>query len=114
MPKLVKFLLINAAIGFVLALGFVALLMVLDVNGLRTLIWGSDSRYLALFILTFFTGLTFGSVQISVAVMLLGQDDPDKSGMPVLIERALSKLRGWFAPPHLRVMVPVPVKHKKR
>jgi hypothetical protein len=60
MPKLVKFLLYHAAFGFLLAVVAVGLLMIGDVAGLRTLIVASDVGGLALFMLTFFLGLTFG------------------------------------------------------
>ena len=43
--------------------------MLLDVAGLRTLMFNSDTPFLALFILTFFMGLTFGSVQMGIAIM---------------------------------------------
>ncbi len=119
LPRLVKFLLKNAAIGFGLAVIFVGALMVFDVNGLRTLIWASDMWLLALFILTFFTGLTFGSVQIGVAVMLLGEDengsDDRRNGEAIFdrLKQLWGHLKAWFMSPPRQKMVPVPIPENK-
>lgn len=83
MPHLVRFLLIHAAVGFAIAFVFVGLLLAFDFDGLSTLMLGSKIGYLALFMFTFFTGLTTASIQIGVAVMLLGEEpekDPDGNG----------------------------------
>ena len=75
--ELPYFLARHAAIGFAIATFFVAALIVADVGRLGTLVVGSDVGALALALLTFFTGLTFGSVQMGIAIMLLGQDGHD-------------------------------------
>jgi hypothetical protein len=80
MPELIKLVLRNAAIGFVLAAVFVGVLIWTDTGGIGTLIRQSDSGPIALFMLTFFTGLTFGSAQISYAVMSAGQPDDEAGG----------------------------------
>lgn len=74
MPKLLHFLLVNAVIGFGIAGFFVAALIVFDVGGFATLASGSDVAPLAVSILTFFLGLTFASVQMGAAVMLLPKE----------------------------------------
>lgn len=79
MPPLVRFLLIHAALGFAIAFVFVGLLLAFDFDGLRTLMLGSEIGYLALFMFTLFTGFTTASIQIGVAVMLLGEDKSDDS-----------------------------------
>jgi hypothetical protein len=73
MPELIKLLIRNAAIGFAAAAAFVALLLITDTNGLRTLIAQSESGAIAAVLLIFFVGLTSAGVQISWAVMLAGQ-----------------------------------------
>ncbi|MCW8914730.1 MAG: hypothetical protein OQK24_02620 [Magnetovibrio sp.] len=119
LPELVKFLLKNAAIGFGLAVVFVAALMIFDVNGLRTLIWASDIWLLALFILTFFTGLTFGSVQIGVAVMLLGENENDHDDGPrhgtrfEILKQTWAHIKTWLSMPPTQKMAPVPIKVNK-
>ena len=82
MPTLVRFLLRHALIGFVLAMVFVGALLAFDVARLGTLVWASPSGGLAVAALTFALGLTFGSVQMGVAVMLLGEDNdrPTRGG----------------------------------
>ena len=71
MPKLVRYLLHHALVGFILAIVAVALMMSVDFAGLRTLIMASDVGGLALFMLTFFLGLTLASVQMGMAIVLL-------------------------------------------
>jgi multisubunit Na+/H+ antiporter MnhE subunit len=76
MPKLVTFLARHAAFGFLIAAIAVALMMIVDFAGLRTLIWGSDVGLLSLFLLTFFLGLTLASVQMGIAIILLNDRRP--------------------------------------
>lgn len=81
MPRLLRFLVLHAAIGFMVAGAFVALLILLDSGGFATLVERSDSAPLVICVLTFFLGLTFGSVQMGVAIMLLPHsDDGEDSG----------------------------------
>ncbi len=76
MPFLVKFLLRHALIGVAVATVFVGALTALDVGGLGTLLANSPDGWLALGVLTYALGLTFGSVQMGFAVMLMsGRDD---------------------------------------
>ena len=69
MPYLVRFLLGHAAIGVAVAVVTVTAIVTLDIAGLGTLAAGSEDGMLALFLLTFFLGLTFGSAQMGFAVM---------------------------------------------
>ncbi|MFG1465407.1 hypothetical protein V5F77_21220 [Xanthobacter sp. DSM 24535] len=78
MPKLVIFLAKHAALGFVMAAAFVGGLVALDVGHLRALLAGSHDAWLPASILTFVMGLTFASVQMGVAVMLLAEDEPQQ------------------------------------
>ncbi len=73
MPPLILMLMRHAAVGFGIAALFVALLLAFDVGRLRLLITTSETGALALALLTFFLGLTFGSVQMGFAVMLQGK-----------------------------------------
>ncbi|HEY9079124.1 hypothetical protein [Magnetovibrio sp.] len=114
MPILVRFLLIHAAIGFGLAFVFVSVLVALDTGGLRTLMMSSDVGFVAFFLLVFLNGLTFGSVQIGVAVMLLGEEDGDRrGGGRSQWDRAWNQVRQWLAPPPKRVAVPIPSKRRR-
>lgn len=77
MPKHVKFLAYHAALGFAFAIFFVLTLLVFNIANLRELLMHSDQKWVALFILTFFMGLTFGSVQMGIAIWRIGKDDDD-------------------------------------
>ena len=77
MPNHVKFLAYHAILGIAFAIFFVLTLMVFNIANLRELLLHSDQKWLALFLFTFFMGLTFGSVQMGIAIMRLGHDDDD-------------------------------------
>ena len=69
-PRLMPLYLLHCAIGFALSAVFVALLLFFDIAGLQGLIFGADVGPLALFLLWFFNGTVFGSVQFAVMLML--------------------------------------------
>lgn len=77
MPKHIKFLAYHAALGFAFAIFLVLTLLVFNVANLRELLLHSNMKWTALFILTFFMGLTFASVQMGIAIMRIGKDDDD-------------------------------------
>lgn len=77
MPNFIKFLIYHAVVGFAFAIFFVLVLLAFDVANLRTLLLASDQKWIALFLFTFFMGLTFGSVQMGIAIMRIGKDDDD-------------------------------------
>lgn len=72
--RLVRFLAGHAVTGGLIALATVALLVIGDVGGLRSLILRSDAGFLALAVMTSFFIITFASVQMAVAVALQGED----------------------------------------
>lgn len=76
MPKHVIFLARHAALGFVIAIVAVTLMMITDFANLRSLMLASDVGLLALFLLTFFLGLTLASVQMGIAVIMLADRGP--------------------------------------
>lgn len=94
MPLLLGFLLRHALVGFAIAAAAVGLLLWLDVAGLGTLVATSESGVLAVALLTFFGGLTLGSVQMGVAVMTLSEADASGGG-----GRRAGALLRWLAPP---------------
>ncbi|MDQ0346596.1 hypothetical protein [Ancylobacter vacuolatus] len=75
MPHLVRFLMRHALIGVGLGALFVGTLVLLDVARLGTLMTQSSSGLIALIVLTGAVGITFGSVQMGFAIMLLGEDE---------------------------------------
>jgi hypothetical protein len=77
MPKLLKLLAINLAIGIFIALSFLAILLYTDMGGLGTLIWESDNPALALLLLGVGLCVTFGSAAMGAAVIMLPYDDEE-------------------------------------
>ncbi len=76
-PNLMALYLRHCAIGFALSAVFVAVILWRDVAGLGSLVMGSDVGVLAVFLLWFFHGTIFGSVQFAVVLMLDADDDRD-------------------------------------
>ncbi len=75
MPHLVKFLALHAVIGFAIGLAAVVVIVYQDIGHIGTLIGTSSQRWLALALLSLGFGLTFGSVQMGFAIMLMPSDD---------------------------------------
>ncbi len=98
MPAHVVFLARHALIGFALAVAFVGVMAWFDIASLRTLAAKSDSTLVAFPVLTFFLGLTFASVQMGAAIMLLPHDD-GKGGGGGGSSRVGAWLIRFFAPP---------------
>lgn len=80
LPKLLSFLLVHAAIGFLIAGAFVIALVWLDIGGFGSLVGRSGVAPLALGVLTAFLGLTFASVQMGAAIMLLPKEEESGPG----------------------------------
>ncbi|PWS38748.1 hypothetical protein DFH01_05695 [Falsiroseomonas bella] len=81
-PKLVRFFLCHAAVGFGLAAVFVGGFLLADPHGAGSVLLGAAGHWWPALVLWFFVGLTFGSVQIGAATMLLGErpDRPPRGG----------------------------------
>lgn len=77
-PPLVRLLVRNAAFGFAVAGAFIGSLLIFDIGGLGTLVAEQRDGPLAAVVLTFATGLTFGSVQMGIAIMQLADKDEGK------------------------------------
>ncbi len=75
MPDYVKFLFRHALIGFSIGVAAAIALVVLDVGHIGRLIGDSDQQWLVFGLLAFLLGLTFGSVQMGFAIMLIPSDD---------------------------------------
>lgn len=80
MPKLVRFYIRHALIGFALAAVFTGLLLGLNVGNLWHLVTHTAEGPLAAFLLFFFNGIVFGGVQHGVAVMLMADDSDTAPG----------------------------------
>jgi hypothetical protein len=79
-PDAVRFMVLHGLVGFAVSALFVAAVLWSDPGGVGTLILRHGGAPV-LALLWFFTGLTFGSVQIGTAVMLrAGEDDTPRGG----------------------------------
>jgi hypothetical protein len=79
-PTAVRFMLLHGLIGFGLSALFVGAVLWADPGGVGRLIL-REGGLPVIALLWFFTGLTFGSVQIGAAVMLQdGRDDAPRGG----------------------------------
>ncbi len=80
LPVAVRFMVLHGLVGFGVAAVFVAAVLWADPGGVGTLIL-KHGGVPVIALLWFFTGLTFGSVQIGAAVMLQdGRDDAPRGG----------------------------------
>jgi hypothetical protein len=90
-PDLMRLYLRHCAVGFALSAVFVGLILWYDVAGLWGLIVRSDVGVLAVFLLWFFHGTVFGSVQFAIVVMAQaerddGSEPPRGPMIPVMLE----------------------------
>ncbi|WP_050930237.1 hypothetical protein [Aestuariivita boseongensis] len=79
MPELIKLYIRHSIIGFGISAIFVGILLYFNVMNLWTVISHDSSALLAVFILWFFNGTVFASVQFAYAVMSLAEK-PSSSG----------------------------------
>jgi len=80
MPKLIRLYLINVAVGFALALAFLALLLWADVAHLRHLVLETNLGWLAGVMMVVGNGMVFSGVQFGIAVMLMAEDEGTPTG----------------------------------
>jgi len=77
-----RYLFRNALAGAAIGVLVVAAILVFDVGGVGTLLFGGDDTIVGLVLLVWFFGLTFASVAMGSAVMALGHrpkgDRPDR------------------------------------
>ncbi len=81
MPQLVRLYIRQVLIGFALAGVFVALLLGINVAGLRRLLFGSESGLLAAFLLFFFNGLVFAGAQFAMTIMRMAESQHPPRGL---------------------------------
>ncbi|WP_374377802.1 hypothetical protein [Dongia sp.] len=110
MPTLVKFMLRHALIGYAAAAVFVGVIFALDVGGLRSLVETSSLGILAVALLTFFTGLTFASLQMGMAIMSLKSEEDDGDGAGGHAETATH----WDAQPAVVKATARKSRHRRR
>ncbi len=82
MPKLVRLYLSSIASGFAASLAFVALLLCLDVAGLRHLVLETAAGWIGGLMLLVFNGIVFSGVQFGIAVIRLAEDGEGRNRPP--------------------------------
>jgi hypothetical protein len=75
LPRLVRFLLVNCAIGIAGGWTLLAALLATDTAGLRTLIWNEASPAIPIALLAAGFGVTFGSAAMGAALMAMRRGD---------------------------------------
>lgn len=80
LPRLVRFLILHGVTGFALSALLVGGLLAADPGDARRLLLEAAGHWWPALLLWFFAGLTFGSVQIGAAVMLLPHDASGPGG----------------------------------
>ncbi len=95
MPHLIRFYIVNVAIGFALAAAFVAILIVQNVAGIGHLVLTSDMGVVAALMLWLFHGAVFAAVQFAIAVMGLAENDAPRGGqlIPIRVEATVRRNR---------------------
>lgn len=73
---LLFFLAVHCGIGVALGVAFAAMIVLLNVGGLKDLLEASSDPVTPLFMLYSFCGLTFGSLKMGVAIFALPYDTP--------------------------------------
>lgn len=95
MPRLVRLYIRQVLIGFAISATFVALLLWLDIKGLRGLVAGSDAGALAVFMLWFMNGIVFAGVQFAFTIMAMaepGSNRPPRGGLRFMAACAPEKI----------------------
>lgn len=105
LPKLVRLYITHVAIGFGIAVAFVAMLLVADVAGLRHLVLETRGGWIGGVMILISSWVVFAGVQFAIAVMRLAE----KPGAPKGGNRAPS--RWWGARP---VAVPAAARGPKQ
>jgi hypothetical protein len=80
LPRLIRFLLVNCAIGIAGGWTLLAALLAADTGGIRTMIWNEASPQVPIILLAAGFAITFGSAAMGAAVMSMrpGDDSDDE------------------------------------
>lgn len=88
MPKHIAFLLKHAAIGALIACAFGAAILVFNLFGIGDLVRNTAEGPLAFGIFVVLCAITFGSVQMGIQIMAMGDDDDQGRGKRQRVIRA--------------------------
>ena len=96
--KLFRLLLINGFWGCGLGLGAVIGVLALDLGQLRTLISGSNEAGLAIALLCGGMVVTFGSVVMASAIMMIPKEEDDQGGTPSKLDHQSGLVQSGLVP----------------
>ena len=105
MPKMVRFLLENAAVGIVAGWVLLSYLLVSDIYGLGHLVFSSASPAMPVFLLMAGFAITFGSASMGIAIMTLPYLQNGGGGKP----KRLTTMLSYFIVSSKLVQQPQPV-----
>ena len=80
LPKIVWFLMFHCGIGLALGVIFTSIIIQLNTAGLKDMLVASSEPFIPLFVLYAMTALTFGSLNMGIAIMSLPRDEKDGDG----------------------------------
>ncbi|MCV2864468.1 hypothetical protein [Defluviimonas sp. WL0075] len=80
MPALVRLYIVNVLIGFALSAVFTALLLWLDVAGLRHLATAVNGGWIGVLMLFVSNGIVFAGVQFAITIMGMAEDGQGGGG----------------------------------
>lgn len=100
MPKLIRLYIVNVAIGFAISALFLALVLAVDLVGLRHLVLDTPSGWIAGVMFFIFNGIVFAGVQFGIAVMSMAEDDskPPRGGLRQMLHLTPVKIAAKAKP----------------
>lgn len=104
MPALVRLYIVNVLIGFALSAVFTALLLWLDIAGLRHLATSVKGGWIGVAMLFVSNGIVFAGVQFAIRIMGMAEDGPGGGSrrpigrVPALVRAAAHRASGRKEP----------------
>jgi hypothetical protein len=92
MPELIKLLIRHALIGYGLAALLMLCMLMFNVSGFIDLVMTTDNGWVAALMLLGFTGLTFASAQMGIAVMCAGQKDDEHNTPSGILRSVMARI----------------------
>lgn len=77
-PSLLTFLGLHCAIGVAAGIFFAAVVVLVDLGGMRQLLVDSSEPFIPMFVLFVMCALTFGALKMGIAIMSLPLEAPDE------------------------------------
>ncbi len=77
-PSLLAFLGMHCAIGVAAGIVFAAIVVLVDLGGMKQLLVNSAEPFIPMFVLFAMCALTFGAVKMGMAIMSLPLEPPDE------------------------------------